>query len=431
MKKLRVLVLGLLVVLCCAIFTACGVKEPTKDDIIEALEDENIVDKDIDYELDVKDTTLNDDKDKATVECAVIIKEGSVQITNEYELKFKLRDDKKSWKLRECEKSGDTTYKLVDGVDDKVVSEKVSNVSFHKDGVTLSMGGTASSFEIKEHKKDDQELKDTVTLKCIGVSGHITYEMMVDVVFRYYTNSKSWSYVESSVESVKEIGYEDGYEFKKEAADILNELVANNKYVYLMGKKYSFNSEGVSLSNGKVGEIKYNNNYCTANVSFDIKYADLTATITSEISYKYADKAWSYYSMNNSKCDKIAFSATGTWAGNDTANTIALEILTTSDNKSGYADAKVSYTLADGVTYSYKAYVYSYDPSSQTMQISPFEFEKSSDNATHSMTTFNGKFDESGAFVPRSTSYKWSFAKQSSSEKPAENASSEAETKTN
>ena len=91
------LFLGFIVILSVISLISCKPEDPTKSDVKKALDKEDIVDEDTEYELEIEKIEVDDDS--AAVTCIVKTKEEELSFSREYEVKFTLTDDK-TWKRK-------------------------------------------------------------------------------------------------------------------------------------------------------------------------------------------------------------------------------------------------------------------------------------------------------------------------------------------
>ena len=132
MKKFKNLLLGTVMVCSFAMLTACGkTPEVTEDDVMDGLEEEGIITKEMDedsYSVEIGETDLNDEEDKATVEVTLTRTEGYMKYTTDYELKFKLNADKDGWKYRDGKyEKGETKEELAKGITDEDAKNKLDS----------------------------------------------------------------------------------------------------------------------------------------------------------------------------------------------------------------------------------------------------------------------------------------------------------------
>ena len=415
MKKFKALMLGFVMLMAVGMFTACGdVPEPTEDDILDAFEDEEILTKDQikneEYELEIGDIEIDDDQEKATVECTLSITNGSVCYSTEFELKFKIKDDKESWKFRKLE-AGETTEKLVAGISDEDLESYLSWSSFSIDGDYIYFDSSTTEYEIKEHKLDAEEKTDTITIEGTGQYGLKTYEFTLECVcqYEYGWNSPSIEVVESDSE------YVEGYEHEFTEEEVMETIQEYDSYIYVMGVDYYFTDSDMKVEGVEIGEVEFDEFYCTLNADATISKGDIKFTKMVEISYEFDtdSKEWELNWINWWDTTSFTCSAIGTWVGTVNGNSVTLTI--SEEFLEDYTCPKVLVEgiTAEGEAYSYTAYVGSYgvgEDSVAYMEIWAYEWVTKVDTVW--MSSFEGYIGADGVFVPEYSWDEWSFTKQ-------------------
>ncbi len=418
MKKFKSLVLGTTMLLAVTMLAACGkVAEPTTDEVIEALVDEKVLTKEQKkegkFEVKIKDVSINDDQDKATVECELSMQDGPLSKITEYEVKFKYDEDDKEWKVRKNKlEAGETKTELTKEIDDEKVKELIEWESFYASEKYVSLSSDSTKYEIDSHKLDKEAKTDTVTITGTAVSGYYNVEFEVEYVFSYGSSwyESSENVVESST------SYVDGYEIEEfSAAEFAQMLRDDSESFWIMGYSYDVDSDDVTISDVKAGEIEYNNSYAYVDVTFTVKEADVEMTIDSDVVLWFdEDKSkWNFnyfdeYTLTSFKCDAI-----GTWDGTYGDNTVVLTINDTLVEDDDNLSVTVTITSPEGVTGTYSAYVSEYEPGNLYMAIEDIEWTTEPSDTTIYRETFYGYYDEEmTSFKGRYTWDDWSFTKQ-------------------
>lgn len=417
MKKFKALLLGMLMVLCLGVLTACGVKEPTEDDVKEALEDKEYLPgskkgedkKDVDYEISVDKVRMSDDKDEARVTCTLVVKEGSVETSTEYKIKFKLRDDK-SWKVKEVE-AGDAETKLVSGITDDDIKELVKSIYVYVDNASIDFDDETTTFKIGDHDTDLEGMKDTVTLECTGEEGFSKYSFDLEVEFYYSTYDNKWYVNNKKVENI-ETSYADGYEVEFTKEDIAADLKNVTQTLPVMGEYYEFTDENATIEVTKIGETEYDNYYSYTTVTIKYTISDVVMEVELELEYYYDDDGWEFQWIEKGTVLSFDSDIIGTYKGTDGDKNITIVIKNEfykEDSRNLAAEVTVT---TNGITYSYSAYVSNYEPSDEGyISIAGYEWITEPSDASYYKESYTGSF-ANGAITPRYSWDKWSFTKQ-------------------
>ncbi len=222
MKKMRHLLLAVVMVLMLAMLTGCGVENPTEADVKKVLEkvgaiptddedadkddedsDKDDADKD-DEKEEVKDSytvkidkvKLNDDKDRADVDATLTIKTALVTYEEEYEIRFRLNDDKE-WNVKKSRLEDDVECvgkKLTEGIPEEELKKVLKNAySFtFGEGKRIEGSAIADSMSIKEHKLSEEEMEDVVTIEGTVEQDITKYSYKMDVAVVYYDTYAYW-----------------------------------------------------------------------------------------------------------------------------------------------------------------------------------------------------------------------------------------------
>lgn len=422
MRKFKALLLGLTMVSAVAMFAACGkdVKEPTEEDIIDALVDEDLITKDQakgDYEFKIKEVEFNDDKDKVTVECTLGVENGYVLETTEYTVKFRLRDDGESWRARSAS-AGDKETKLVKGIEDDDIKDLIWYDSFTAGDEYIYFSDDETTYEVKKHALNEKENIDVVTIEGTSEAGFKSIKFTVEYTFKYETSWNEWDDQDYKVVDEK-VEYVDGYEMTLTKEDIAQAYVDESEYVYVMGYYYDlYEDNGSSITDAVVNEINYSDTY--AYVSADVTFTedDVTATVNVELTYWFDtdDKQWYIQWIDMNKVVSYTCNAVGTWNGsNEDGTTYVLTIKDTlyvvDDETYNYLAAEVSATSPEGVTYSYYAYIDEYEPGNMYMSVEVGNWIVEPTDTSIWAEDFSGYYTEEGVFEGAYSWDDWTFTK--------------------
>lgn len=418
MKKFKVLMLGTAMLCAVSMFTACGkVAEPTEDEVIEAFVDEDVMTKDQkkegDFKVEITKVKINDDQDRATVDCKLKSQDGPLSKTTEYEIKFKYDEDDKEWKVRKGKvTAGETKTELTKEIEDDKAKELITYESFYAEDEYVSLSDEDTTFEIGEHKLDKEAMTDTVTVTGTSTSGYLDIEFTVEYTFMY---SGSWfTSNENVVEASSE--YVDGYEIEElSTADFGQMLYDDGESFWVMGYYYEADSENVTISDVSLGEVEYNGSYAYADVTFVVKEDDVEFAMDSEVvlwfdtdSSKWEFNYFNDYTLTSFKCDAI-----GTWNGKNGDDTVVITINDTLVEDDDNLSATVTITTPEGITGTYSAYIYEYEPDNLYMSIEDIEWITEPAEGGLYRESFYGYYDETvTTFKGRYTWDDWSFTKQ-------------------
>ena len=298
MRKFKALLLGSVMVFSLAMLTACGeVPEPTKDDVIDALVDEDMITKEFkkegDYELKIDKVKINDDQDRATVDCTLTVQNGPMSTSTEYEVKFKIRDDKESWKTRSAE-AGEVKSELTKEITDEEIKDALVWESISASDYYITLSDDEVEYEIGKNKLNKEDNSDTVIITGTSDEGYVTVSFEVEYKFVY---SGGWY---ASSEDVKDssVEYAEGYEIDDIADEDFQAMLADDyESIYVMGYGYAADDEDVKYSDVELKEIEYSGEYSYADINFKVAEGDVEFTVESEVTlyYDLDDEKWFFY----------------------------------------------------------------------------------------------------------------------------------------
>ncbi|MGN0166217.1 MAG: hypothetical protein ACI39R_08545 [Lachnospiraceae bacterium] len=440
MKKIRYLLFAMLLVLSMAIFTACGkVDEPTQAEVEEVLRDkgylpddedkddenadsDDTADEDLEkpveekaqWSVTIDECKINDDKDKAEVDCTLVIKEGAVQTTTEFEITFKIRDDK-TWKCKKVEE-GDTEVTLVEGIPDDTAEELLKNSGYSSDEEGFYIySDYISSVEITKHENDLKNMQDTVTATITGQSGYKEYEFEVEAVF-YYDRYDSWGqywYIsEKTVQPGVKSDYVESYMITISEDDMADFLVDDEyEYVYFAGDYYYYYECDISDIN--LGDYELDgSNWLTVPCTFTVEKGSVSLDIYAEVELYYNGSEWTLDYITNEEISSWNSDGVGTWKGTDEdKGEVTMEIGSDVDYE-GYPSGTVTVVSPTNGTYSYKIYLYDYDEDESYMATSFVEWiTMPKDDDYYAYSSYDG-YLSGNKLTPSYSWDKYEFTKQ-------------------
>lgn len=375
MKKIKMLGLALVMTSALAMLTACGkVPEPTEDDVVEALVDEDVLTKEQkkekNYEVKIDKVDINDDQDRATVDCSLILSDGPISRTTEYEIKFSIRDDKESWKVRKGKvTAGDSKTELTKEISDDEIKKLFEYESFSTENDYIELNDENTTYEIGKHKLDKEAMTDTVTITGTADEGYVKINFTVEYVFMY---SGQWFTSDEEVVEAEE-EYSEGYDLSDtKAEDIIDMLATADEDFYIMGYSYKLYGDSVKIENAEFGDIEYRDTTAEVPLSFKLTQGNVSFKIDTVAHLKFDESSseWTNEYVYDTVVSEVKADIVGTWNGSDDeGNTYVLKINDTFKKNSTDLSAEVSIKTAAGASYSYTAYVSDYDIDENTIDI--------------------------------------------------------------
>jgi len=399
MKKFKTLLLGTVMVCSFAMLTACGkTPEVTEDDVMDGLEEEGIITEEMDedsYSVEIGETDLNDEEDKATVEVTLTRTEGYMKYTTDYELKFKLNADKDGWKYRDGKyEKGETKEELAKGITDEDAKNKLdsswNSVYVEDADKSFYFGSDIKEYNITDAETDLEEKKSVVTFEATVESGYCTYNIVYDVTFGY---DYGWSIKEIETTDC-ETEYIDGYEDEIDADTVISDLKGATADIYCMGQYIRFSeTEEFTLD---VKDSRREDYYTYIDGEFSLKYKGevVKGTITVEYHFNDDDKEWQLYDIDDYEVTSYDTVLAGTWTGTHTENgaTYTVVIDGTDYLENGSMKAKVTIVASAG-TFEYDATAYYY-PEYQEYSINHETWVTEPENSWEYDTSFYGKIED-------------------------------------
>ncbi len=360
MKKFKALVLGLTMVCAVGMFAACGkVPEVTEDDVLDALEEEGIINEDMDeedYSVEIDETDVNEDGDRADVTCTLTVTSGYMKYETEYELKFKIRDDKESWKYRDKYEVKDTKESLAKGIDEDDIEDELSWESIEVDGKYLYFEDEITDYEVTEQKTDLEEKEDVLTIEGEAECGFSEYTFTAELTFVY---DYGWYLNEKEVTDY-EVSYIDGYEVEFDANSIADELKDNGAYVYALGAYYYFSdADSVNIT---VNDTEFDGYYANVDATAELTFNGTVITTDYDIEY-YFDEYDVEWSLNDYYYDEATVTSDvfGTYTGTNSEGETWTLTIKDEFNDWDYYAAEISVQSPTDGNYSYTAYLSGYN----------------------------------------------------------------------
>ena len=369
MKKSKGLLVGMMLIVV-AMLTACSnVPKPTEKDVLKALEKEGYI-SGIDNEecsVQMDEVEIDDDKEGATVECVVSYEEDLVRKSTEYKIKFKIRDDKETWKVKKVTER-DTTYELIKGISNESLEDLLRWESYLIENNYINFDSSNTTYNVLNHELRCQEMIDVVTMEVNGKLGYKSAKVTVKYTLSYVCNGDQgyWNIQEKEIIGT-ETAFVEGYVVTLSEDRVLEDIISKKSYVYMLGTSYYLTDENVSFSNIKIGESVYDGYYMYVPVSLTATYDKVSFDIHCNLAYYFDtyDMKWYANGFMDISCDNFNSDIIGVWTGTSEGNQVVLTI-----NKdwhaahTSYLDVKVEVTTSTGIYYSYSAYLREYDPSS-------------------------------------------------------------------
>ena len=380
MKKFKGLFLGLTLLFAIGMLTACGkVPEPTERDVLKGLEKEGYisetqVDEDV-FSVQMKEVEIDDDKEGATVECVLSSDQEYVRVNTEYKIKFKIRDDKESWKVRKVTQN-ETTYELINSISDTDLENRLYWESIEIDGVYIYFYNDSTTYTVVDHEINAEAMTDVVTLEVTGSSSYKEVKATVKYTLRYDYSYGSW--YTDAVEIVDtETSYVEGYEITLAEDRVIEDIIDEKDYVYMLGCYYYIDSDEITISNVRIGENQYNDSYMNVPVTITVSYEDVSFDVTYDLQYYFDsyDMEWEIYWLQITAYENFNSNFVGVWTGTSEDGQVTLTINDFfHEDYTDYLDVVVEITTDDGQTYSFSAYVNSYNPETGYIYIYDYDW---------------------------------------------------------
>lgn len=449
MKKLRLLLLSLLLVCTMAFFAGCGVKNPTEQDVIDALKDEGYIpddekeDKDDDedsddsdeadksdendssdkadnkksepeYKVEITKNSLNDDKDKATVKADLKVTDEYTETVTEFKLTFKLKD-KDKWKCREVEK-GDSETKLKNGISDDEAKRLLEDWGYSVDDMYI-YDDEIKSITVGEHEPDLENMEDVVAVTIEAEDGRfeVKFEAKVTFICTVYDGECSWNIQECEVVGTPETEIAESFKFNKTNDDIIADFTDEDEYegIYFLGNSIDYCDVEISDFDAKIPEPDGSSSYIAIPCTFTMKTGEMTIDMEITVEYSNYGDGWEYSYIDDEEVVGWTSNIIGTWNGTDAAVAgaqIAIDIPDEFEDGDLYATVTVK-TPANG-TYSYKLEVYSYDAEDAEISTTFYEWiTEPADGNTNAGKAYSGVISEAGVWEPEYSFYDFKFTK--------------------
>lgn len=413
MRKSKKLVLAMLMAGSLTALTACAkMEDPTTDDVMEALIDEKMIEEDDEdkYTITIDKVSIDEEDEEAKVTCSVVSKEGSLEVTKEYKVRFKYRDDK-SWKSKEVELK-DTEKKLVEGIDDETASDLIENLYVTADEMNVNLSNENSTFEVDKHENDLENKKDKVIYKCTATSGYYDLTFDLEVTFGYEEYSDSWYRSDYKVDNVEK-EYAENYTIDLKEADVAKALADEKVRFTALSEYYNFSGDGVKISDFAAGEATIDEYSAKVPATFTYTYNDVVVKLSVDMKYSYnTEKGWQFSYLDSYEVVDFDCGLTGTYSGLSGTDTVTITIADTYNVEKKGMDAQISVTTAEGVSYSYVAYLRSYKPSDDNyFSLADGDWISQPATGYYYTASYSGKV-KNGNLTSDSTWNPWTFTKQ-------------------
>lgn len=419
MKKFKGLFLCLTLLFTVAMLTACGkVPEPTEKDVLKALEKEDylseeVIDNDL-CSVEMKEVEIDDDKEGATVKCIVSVDGDYVRTNTEYKIKFKIKDDKESWKVKKVTQD-EVTYELIKGMDDEKLSDFLYWDTLNIDGSYIYYYNDSTTLSIVEHEINGEEMTDVVTVEVTGVSGYETITATVKYNLRYEYSYGSGYWYNQETEVVEySTEYVDGYEIAFTEDRIVEDIIYKRNYVYALGSYYYLTDEEVTVSNVTIGDNDYSDSWLYVPVTINVAYKDFSFDVNYTLTYYFDsyDMEWEIYYLSIEGYSNYAGYFVGVWKGTSDDGQVVLTIGNAPHEYYDDAiDVVIEITTSTGVVYKYSAYLDVYYPESGAMVIYDYDWIDAPSGSSYYREDFDG-YIEDGAFISDDYWYDFTLYKE-------------------
>lgn len=366
-----------------AMLTACGkVPEPEEKDVLKALEKEGYVtDTQVDddeFSVQMNEVEIDDDKESSTVECVVSREDEFVRINTEYKIKFKIRDDKESWRVKKVTQN-ETTYELINPISDESLESVLSGYSFEAEGSYIYFYDENTTYTVIDHELRSDEMTDVVTIEVNGRTGYknVTATIKYTLYYDYY--GYGYGYWTSQDREIIELEttYVDGYEVTLSEERVVEDLTKKNSSLYMLGCYYYLTDESVTISNVRIGENEYDEYYMYVPVSITVNCENSSFDVNYKMEYYFDsyDVEWECRRSTVVEYANYNGEIIGVWSGTSDDGQVVLTINNSFHaEKTSYLDVIVNVTTSTNEVYSYSAYVYSYNPVSGALDIRGYDW---------------------------------------------------------
>lgn len=408
-----------LTLLVIATLTACGkVPEPEEKDVLKALEKEGyLTEEQVDNDecsVQIDEVDMDDDKESCTVECVVSVEDEYVSTNTEYKIKFKIRDDKESWKVKKVTQK-ETSYELVKSITDDDLDSFLDGESFEADGSYVYFYDEDTEYTVKDHELRGDEMIDIVTVEVSGNAGfkNVIATVKYTLYYEYYGYDYGYWYSEEREILDVETTYSEEYEISLSEERVIENIIDSNSYVYMSGYYYYLNDKDVKLSNVKIGEQEYDDYYMYVPVTVTVSHKDTSFDVNYNIEYYFDtyDMEWECNYCNVLGYENYSGGIVGVWKGTSDDGQVELTINNFfHEEMSSCLAATVKVTTTTNEVYSYSSYVYYYDPSTGALDVQGFEWI-TEPKGNYYKEAFNG-FCKDGEFKSDDYWYDFTLKKQ-------------------
>ncbi len=208
MKKVKMLLLGLVTMLALAVMTGCGVEDPTEKEVRKVLLKCGAIPEDADsdeYTVVIDKVKLKSDNKKAQVSCTLKYTGKNGTVETGYTLNMRLSDSKK-WGIKASRLEKDVEIGeqvLTSEVSEEALKEAITDYGaiIIGENIYASADDFISSMKLGNHTLDGKELTDTVTISgtCQPDVYAVTYS--VDLTVKYRESTDRWIIYAAEVKS--------------------------------------------------------------------------------------------------------------------------------------------------------------------------------------------------------------------------------------
>ena len=377
MKKNKGLFWGLTLFVA-TMFTACGnVPEPTQEDVIKALEKEGYVTEsgvnNNEYSIQMNEVKIDDEQEEATVECVVSYEAETVRICTVYKIKFQIKDDKESWKVKRVS-SKERTYELINSISNDDLEKLLLGKSIGTNDGDLYFSNSDTTYTIINHEINAEEMTDVVTLNVSGRGNYKNIKATVEYTLCYDGVKANWQIQESQIIDM-ETTFVDGYEIEISEERALRDLTSWQHYINVFGSVYFWADEYIAITDVELGEKVYDGYRMTVPVTVTANCEGVSFDAHYNLIYYFDDyDEWVVNGAEVIKLSDFKGDIIGVWAGRYGNDQMVVTINDFCHTTEIFCvDVIVEVTLSTGENYKYSSYVYRYEHDSGFISIRPYD----------------------------------------------------------
>ena len=406
MRKNRGLFWGVILFVA-TMLTACGsVPEPTQEDVLKALEKEGyITEESIDNEevlVQMNEVKINDDKDGASVECVVTSETDVVRVNTEYKIRFEIKDDKESWKVKKVS-TRKRTYELNNPIPEADLTNLLRWESVSTEDGYIYFDDSHTTYTVVNHEIQSAEMLDVVTVEVNGRLNLNNIKATVKYTVSYDAATKNWKIKDEELVSTEK-SFVEGYIVELSGDRVLGDIISRSEYVHVAGTYYLLTDDNTTVSNIRIGEPVYDGFGMTVPASITVTAGSVSFDVHYVLDYYFDtyESQWEISWVNAVKFENFNTDVTGVWLGRIDNDQVVIRINNYShESMTACLDVVIEITLAaTGESYHYSAYVYEYVASSGALWIRSYEaIGVTPDNAY--VASFDG-YAVDGVYTPYS-----------------------------